>query len=262
MKKHFTLIELLVVISIIAILAGMLLPALGKTKDTVQSISCRNNARMITMATASYASGFDDFFPPVFGRATATEWGNGRDYPAKSQPYAYYLLDNKMLTLDVMVCPAYKVPAQFPKNFNGSGSHYLINPLLAHISPWADYSRNGGYIPPSNCKRMAAVRKPASCVNIFEYRAVSAKPLDVYLTWPAGNLMQEVYHGFRHNGYRETSVSFVDGHVISAVADTPMITSSLLAAWQKSEKGFNFIMYSSKFQKTGRGALGTFNPKL
>lgn len=70
--RAFTLIELLMAIGVIAILAGLMLSALGHTRATTQAITCRNNLRQWGLATHSFASDHQDLLPPE-GKPTPLE---------------------------------------------------------------------------------------------------------------------------------------------------------------------------------------------
>ncbi|MHC4102218.1 MAG: type II secretion system protein, partial [Planctomycetota bacterium] len=60
LQKGFTIIELLVVVSIIALLVGILLPAIGKARDTARVNSSKSNLRQIGIAHKSYAADWAD----------------------------------------------------------------------------------------------------------------------------------------------------------------------------------------------------------
>lgn len=63
-RPGFTLIELLVVIAIIAILAGLLMPVLGRAKARASRTACINNLRQIWYGSVMYVGDFNGIFPP------------------------------------------------------------------------------------------------------------------------------------------------------------------------------------------------------
>ncbi|OPY89399.1 MAG: hypothetical protein A4E71_00014 [Smithella sp. PtaU1.Bin162] len=73
-KWNFTLIELLIAIAIIAILAGILLPALGKVKGYTKKISCLNTSRSLGMFWSFYADASDGYLVPATSSSELIDW--------------------------------------------------------------------------------------------------------------------------------------------------------------------------------------------
>ncbi len=90
----FTLIELLVVISIIAILAAMLLPAIRLVKKTAQSTVCKSNLRQMGMANNAYANDHEGVMVPAmyFDSSGNPNWNTDQWY--QNSTYLEYLCDD------------------------------------------------------------------------------------------------------------------------------------------------------------------------
>ena len=131
----FTLIELLVVIAIIAILAAMLLPALGKAKEKAKRVSCLSNLKQLGFAVMLYSD--DQQYYPAGVDASDSAW---------IWPPLLRSTMSKSQSTEIFKCPSAPAQAQWVPAF-GSGlpSTYGYLPNERHLVPGGSSFMSYGY---------------------------------------------------------------------------------------------------------------------
>jgi len=232
---RFTLIELLVVVAIIAILAGMLLPALANARERAKGISCTGNIKQLGVALNNYAGDFNDHFvpaePDAFGNLV--RWHGARTsssdpFDCTKGPLSPYFGSSK----NVKECPGIDQlfdKTGFESGSGGYGYNYAYIGSAIAASGWSVTSL-------TSTPKISMVRKPSQIVAFSDTAYYNnGKMIEYSVIEYAAGYMSPTMH-FRHHD--RASVAWVDGHVTTekmgytAAGYYPLSTGELQKIWK------------------------------
>ena len=227
-QKQFTLIELLVVIAIIAILAAMLLPALGRARATAKKITCLNNHKQMGLALQGYAGDYDYYPPAYFPNAEGFNeqrwWHKIRPYLGSNQKPTNWNEAINLTRIPPLFCPETIIVGTDTVSYsmNGFGllrNYFNFGPAL-NAAPGSN-ADDGAYLtrPDSGSKKPNngwASQIPVSNIMFVSELGVSSGTASGYVH-PAirnGTYYNATDNGtqpaFRHSGRK--NVLWFDGH--------------------------------------------------
>ncbi len=160
--RGFTLIELLVVISIIALLIGILLPALGAARAASRDMACKSNLRQVGIALAAYAAEYRGRLPAGYtGAPGFEEWQN---------TIAVFTGTDQAEASALKVCPD---AAESP---NPGTTSYNVNPTIlpdqqsaAATSQWPNYNLDDA-VRASEVFSVADANNFNTFANLYRYQ--------------------------------------------------------------------------------------------